>query len=219
MTNRFKEFLKTIKLTSETINTLMPILRGIGILIAVILLVMMVNTYYFDKKEQAYLTQMREFKEQAEIASKYADSVKVQVATQDSVAKAAVARAAAAEIQARKSKNTTNTLRQELDSLRETVTDSIEMARVIIPKQDSIITQQEITISKQDTQIVSLNIAVEAKDSALVLSNIRGDSLQTVVNNIPAPPKPPLIPKITRKQAFIGGTVVGIILKMFVFKG
>lgn len=190
---------------------------GILVVLGIIIIILMINTQLVTKREEQYIQKMRVFKEQAENAARYADSLKVQVVTLDNVAKVAQSRAAVAESQVRKSKNTTNILRQELDSLKETVTDSVEMARLIIPKQDSIITQQEVTISRQDVQIVFLNTALEAKDSALVISNLRGDSLQTVVDNIPEPPKPSPLPTISRKQAFVGGVIVGVMLKVFVF--
>jgi FtsZ-interacting cell division protein ZipA len=193
-------------------------LRNIALVVfGIVILVLLVNTKRVAGREDAYLQEMRVFKEQSELATQYADSLKKQVRVHETETAAARARATTAELQARKSKNTTNVLLQELDSLKETVTDSIEMARLIIPKQDTIITQQQVTITKQDTQIVFLGVALTETSTALTLSNQRGDSLQTVVNNIPDPPKPPMLPTISRKQAFVGGVVVGVILKVFVF--
>ena len=206
-----------LKVLSQLQNKQTQIRDGALVLLAIVIIVLLINTQLVSNREEQYITQMREFTKQAEHASVYADSLKSQVEAQQNLARVAESRAAVAESQARKSKNTTSVLRQELDSLKETVTDSIEMARVIIPKQDAIIAQQEVTINKQDVQIVFLNTALVVKDSALVLSNLRGDSLQTVVDNIPQPPKPSPLPTISRKQAFIGGTVVGILLKVFVF--
>lgn len=209
------------QLLTRVLSTLqskqVQIRNGVLVVLGILIIILIINTQLVSKREEQYIIQMREFKKQAEHASVYADFLKSQVEVQQNIARAAESRATFAELQVRKSKNTTNVLRQELDSLKETVTDSTEMARLIIPKQDSIINQQEVTIGKQDVQIVFLNTALQAKDSALVLSNLRGDSLQTVVDNIPEPPKPPKLPTITRKQAFIGGTVVGFLLKVFVF--
>jgi hypothetical protein len=91
------------------------------------------------------------------------------------------------------------------------------MARVIIPKQDSLINEQSVVISKQVNAIENLNSAIVNKDSTITLLTLSRDSLQRVVKNIPTPPKPPMFPTITRKQAFVGGTIVGILLKVFVF--
>ena len=211
MNNRLTQLLLQMQSKQQTLRNIALVVFGI------VILVLLVNTKRVAGREDAYLQEMRVFKEQSELATQYADSLKKQVRVHETETAAARARATTAELQARKSKNTTNVLLQELDSLKETVTDSIEMARLIIPKQDTIITQQQVTITKQDTQIVFLGVALTETSTALTLSNQRGDSLQTVVNNIPDPPKPPMLPTISRKQAFVGGVVVGVILKVFVF--
>jgi hypothetical protein len=185
--------------------------------LAMFAIVMVVNTSYFGKKEQSYLAQMREFKEQSELASKYVDSLKTEISVQENNARAAVARAEVAQREALLSRTRVATLREGLDSLKETITDSTEMARLIIPKQDSVINEQSVTIDKQAGAIEHLNIAVVNKDSTITLLTLSRDSLQRVVNNIPTPPKPPLFPTITRTQAFVGGVIGGILLKIFVF--
>ena len=211
MSNRLTQLLQQIQNKQQPLRNIALVVCGI------VILVLLVNTQIISSREAAYIQEMRVFKEQSELATQYADSLKKQVLVHESEAATARARATTAETQARKSKNTTNVLLQELDSLKETVTDSIEMARLIIPKQDSVITQQQVTITKQDTQIIFLGVALEETSTALTLSKQRGDSLQTVVNNIPEPPKPPVLPTISRKQAFVGGVVIGVILKVFVF--
>ncbi len=212
-----KKFLETTKLTAETLTALMPYIKLVLTALATFAIVMVVNTSYFDKKEQSYLSQMREFKEQSELASKYADSLATEVVIQENNARAAIARAETAQQTALASRMRTTVLREDLDSLKETITDSTEMARLIIPKQDSIISQQTVTISSQVTAIENLNNAIVNKDSTITLLTLSRDSLQRVVNNIPTPPKPPLFPMITRKQAFVGGVIGGILLKVFIF--
>lgn len=217
MKPKLKKFLEATKLTAETVTALMPFIKMALVAFATFAIVMVVNTSYFDKKEQSYLAQMREFKEQSELASKYADSLKTEIDVQETKANAAVARAETAQRLAESSRTRTAALREDLDSLKETITDSTEMARLIIPKQDSVISQQTVTITNQVIAIENLNNAIVNKDSTITLLTISRDSLQRVVNNIPTPPKPPIIPKITRKQAFIGGVIGGILLKVFVF--
>jgi hypothetical protein len=217
MKPKVKKFLETAKLTAETVTALMPFIKMLLVAIATFAIVMVVNTSYFNNKEQSYLAQMREFKEQSELASKYADSLKTEVTIQENNARAAMTRAQNAQLVALSSRAKTAVMVERLDSLKETITDSTEMARVIIPKQDSIIDQQTITIGNQVTAIENLNNAIVNKDSTITLLTLSRDSLQKVVNNIPEPPKPPLFPTITRKQAFVGGTVIGILLKVFVF--
>lgn len=212
-----KKFLEATKLTAETLTAVMPFIKMVITAAAMFAVVMVVNTSYFNNKEQSYLAQMREFKEQSELASKYADSLKTEIEVQETKASAAIARADAAQQLALLSRTRTAVLRQDLDSLKETITDSTEMARLIIPKQDSVISQQIVTISNQVTAIENLNNAIVNKDSTITLLTLSRDSLQRVVNNIPTPPKPPIFPTITRKQAFIGGVIGGILLKVFVF--
>jgi hypothetical protein len=212
-----KKFLEATKLTAETLTALMPYIKLVLTAIATFAIVMVVNTSYFDKKEQSYLAQMREFKEQSELASKYADSLATEIVIQENNARAAISRAEVAQQAALLSRTRTAVLREDLDSLKETITDSTEMARLIIPKQDSVISSQTVTITNQVIAIENLNNAIVNKDSTITLLTLSRDSLQRVVNNIPTPPKPPLFPKITRTQAFVGGIVGGILLKVFVF--
>jgi hypothetical protein len=212
-----KKFLESTKLTAETLTALMPYIKLVLTALATFAIVMVVNTSFFDKKEQSYLAKMREFKEQSELASKYADSLKTEITIQENEARVAISKAEVAQQAALLSRTRTAALREDLDSLKETITDSTEMARLIIPKQDSIISQQTVTIGSQVTAIENLNNAIVNKDSTITLLTLSRDSLQRVVNNIPTPPKPPLFPTITRKQAFVGGIVSGILLKVFVF--
>jgi len=217
MKPKVKKFLEATKLTAETLTALMPYIKLVLTALATFAIVMVVNTSYFGKKEQSYLAQMREFKEQSELASKYADSLATEIVIQENNARAAISRAEVAQQAALVSRTRTAALREDLDSLKETITDSTEMARLIIPKQDSIISQQTVTISSQVTAIENLNNAVVNKDSTITLLTLSRDSLQRVVNNIPTPPKPPLFPQITRKQVAIVGVITGIVLKTFVF--
>ena len=217
MRPKMKKFLEATKLTAETLTALMPYIKLVLTAIATFAIVMVVNTSYFDKKEQSYLAQMREFKAQSELASKYADSLKTEITIQENEARAAISRAETAQQAALLSRTRTAALREDLDSLKETITDSTEMARVIIPKQDSVISQQTVTIGHQVTAIENLNNAIVNKDSTITLLTLSRDSLQRVVNNIPTPPKPPIFPKITRTQVFVGGVIGGILLKVFVF--
>lgn len=209
-----------ISKTKRTIETLVGLpqyikyfLVAVGVLVAVLL----GTTGYFDKKEQSYLAQMREFKEQSELASKYADSLKTQITVQEHNAQVALAQAQTAQRLATASQTRTNDLRHDLDSLKESVTDSIEMARVIIPAQNAVINSQNVTITNQMIVIENLNSAIESKDSTITLLSVSRDSLYRVVTNIPTPPSPPPFPKVTRTQVAIVSVVTGVLLKAFVF--
>lgn len=215
MNKQFKKFLESTKLTAETVTALLPFLKVLGLGLLVMVIVMSISTCNAEKQEQEYLSRMAVFINQADSAKKYADSLQIQIVKYDSIALAARARAGTARRQAEQSKAVTSQLRGQLDSLRGAITDSVEMARVIIPKQDTIIAQQAITINKQDLAITNFNVAFINKDSTISLLTLSRDSLRTVINNIPAPPKPPLFPKITRKQAFVAGIIGGVALTIF----
>jgi hypothetical protein len=217
MTPKIKKLLETTKLTADTITALIPIIKMLLVAAASFTIAMLINTKYFDKKEQEYLAQMREFKEQSTRTSQYVDSLKIQIAAQENDAQSALLRAKIAQRDASKSRAKITLLRDELDSLKETITDSVEMARLIIPKQDSVIYEQSITITKQVNAIENLNTAIFHKDSTITLLTISRDSLQQIVNNTPVPPKPQMFPKITRNQAFVSGIVSGILLTVLVF--
>ncbi len=205
------------KRTIDMFTTLPQYIKYLLITGVVLIVVLMGTTGYFDKMEQSYIAQMREFQEQSELASKYADSLKGQITVQEHKAQLAHAQAQTAQRLAKASQLRTNELRHNLDSLKETITDSTEMARVIIPAQNAVINSQTVTITNQTIAIENLNSAIESKDSTITLLTLSRDSLYQVVTNIPAPPAPPLLPKITRKQVAVGGVVIGILLKAFVF--
>lgn len=217
MTSKWKKILELSKLIAETITAMAPIIKMILVATSTLVLAFVVGTNLFDSKEEQYLAQMREFKKQAEVASQYADSMAVEVTRQQTIARAAQARATTAQQQVGQSREKTAVLASGLAAVRDAMSDSTEMARVIIPKQDSIITQQEVTIAFQDTTILSLNEVIVSKDASITLLTLSRDSLQNVVNNIPTPPSPPRFPKITRKHALIGGMIVGFAAKVFLF--
>lgn len=217
MTSKWKKILQLFKLIAETITALAPVIKMILVATGAMALAFMVSTNKFGAKEEQYLAEMREYKAKAESASQYADSIAIEVSRQQTIAKAAQARATAAQQQAGQSRAQTATLVSGLAVVRDVLGDSVEMARVIIPKQDSIITQQEVTIALQDTTILNLNAVIVSKDTSINLLTLSRDSLQTIVDNIPEPPPPPKFPKITRKHALIGGVILGFAAKVFLF--
>jgi hypothetical protein len=214
MNNRLKKFLEWTKLTAETAAAVLSFIKLLLVIAGTAALALMFQSDKFGKKEEQYLAQMDKFKQQSTQATRYADSLSAAALRQDSITRIAQERARLAQRQAQFSRTQTVALIRELDSIRTVVTDSVEMARVIIPKQDSVIQQQSITIMHQDTTIANLNSVILGKDVTIQLVTTARDSLQSVVNNIPSPPP---ASRITRKQAFVGGVVVGVILKMVVF--
>ena len=104
----------------------------------------------------------------------------------------------------------------------ETITDTLQLAREILPLKDSIITKQETTITTQDKKITELESALKSKDTAIALLTLSRDSLQTVIKNIPPAPKNPNrmfgIKLPSRKASFVVGVVAGVVIGGVVLK-
>lgn len=175
-----------------------------------------------DDAMDKYIAEYKQFQAQADSASKFADSLAQEIVIADNEARAAQGRANVYSKQVVSLKNETSSLKDRAQELTETITDTLELARQILPLKDSIITKQETTISTQGNQIQELETAIQKKDDALKLALLRGDSLQTVVNNIPPAPKNPNrmfgIKLPSRKTTFIVGVVAGVVVGGVVLK-
>lgn len=175
-----------------------------------------------DDAMDKYISEYKKFQAQADSATKFADSLAQEIVIADNEARAAQSRASVYSRQATELKNETLNLMDRAQLLTETITDTLELARQILPLKDSIITKQETTITTQDKQIQELETAILKKDDALKLALLRGDSLQTVVNNIPPAPKNPNrmfgIKLPSRKTSFVVGVVAGVVIGGVVLK-
>lgn len=175
-----------------------------------------------DDAMDKYISEYKKFQAQADSATKFADSLAQEIVIADNEARAAQSRASVYSRQATELKNETLSLMDRAQLLTETITDTLELARQILPLKDSIITKQETTITTQDKQIQELETAILKKDDALKLALLRGDSLQTVVNNIPPAPKNPNrmfgIKLPSRKTSFVVGVVAGVVIGGVVLK-
>ena len=175
-----------------------------------------------DDAMDKYISEYKKFQAQADSATKFADSLAQEIIIADNEARAAQSRASVYSRQATELKNETLNLMDRAQLLTETITDTLELARQILPLKDSIITKQETTITTQDKQIQELETAILKKDDALKLALLRGDSLQTVVNNIPPAPKNPNrmfgIKLPSRKTSFVVGVMAGVVIGGVVLK-
>jgi hypothetical protein len=169
-----------------------------------------------DDAMDKYIAEYKKFQAQADSASKFADSLAVEIDIAENEARAAQGRASIYKKQAMESRDETMNMMDRAQVLTETITDTLELARAILPLKDSIITKQETTITTQDKQISELESALKSKDTAIALLTLSRDSLQTVVNNIPPAPKNPNrmfgIKLPSRKTTFVMGTVAGVLL-------
>ncbi len=118
--------------------------------------------------------------------------------------------------------NETLSMEERAEVMKETLLDTLELARQVLPLKDSIIAKQKETITAQGTQVTELESALQSKDTALKLALMRGDSLQMVVNLIPPAPKNPnrmfgfKLP--SRKASFAVGLAMGLGAGILVIK-
>mgnify|MGYP003340832742 CR=1 FL=1 len=185
------------------------------------------GTFYIteraDKDEmEVYIENYNKFKSQADSANHFADSLKTQIVIQENEARTAVMLSHVLGQQVKTLKSKTSGMKDTRDSLKKTITDSSEMARKIIPVQDSIISHQDTIIHKQSEQIEHLSKALTLKDSTISLLSWSRDSLQTIIRNIPPAPKNPNkmfgITLPSRKVIGIAGFVVGVLTTVVVIK-
>ncbi len=113
-------------------------------------------------------------------------------------------------------------MEERAETMKETLLDTLELARQILPLKDSIIAKQKETIAAQGTQVTELESALSSKDNALRMALMRGDSLQAVINLIPPAPKNPNrmfgIKLPSRKASFLIGVVMGVGTSVLVVK-
>lgn len=222
MKPKVKKFLEQTKLIAETLSAVIPIAKLALVFAGVLGLVMIVKYNGQQDEMDRYIAQYKEYKAQAEATSKFADSLQTQITIQENETRAALSRAEVAARRAAEYKAQTNTYTVAAVAIRETVTDTIELARTLIPLQDSIIAQQQLTIETQDVQITELNTALNSKDVSLKLALQRGDSLQTVLNLLPPPPSNPNrmfgIKLPSRKMSFLVGVGIGLGTSILVIK-
>jgi hypothetical protein len=212
-------------LSEETVKQIIPTLRTLVIVAASVLAFLFVRAQFQQKDEQfaQQVQQIEQYRKDAQIASRYADSLNSIIVVKKEEARQAESRANVLGTQVSRLKKETSSLRGQADSLKQTITDSVELARRVIPLQDSIIAHQDSTIVKQDSQIVSLRYAGFKKDTTITLLTFSRDSLQTIVNNAPKPPKNPnklfgLINLPSRKSVAIVSAVGGAIAALLVVK-
>ena len=122
-----------------------------------------------------------------------------------------------------------DSLHDNIDSLKAIIKDSVEMARVIIPAQDTLIRKQDSTIvvwrashtllTLENHELLTANGLLLSQNGTLTLAL---DSARTNLINIPKPPEDPdkfffgLLNKPTRLQTlgigFVGGGITAIVV-------
>jgi len=175
-----------------------------------------------DDAMDKYIEEYKQFQAKADSVTKLADSLKAEIVIADNESRAAESRAKILGRQVNSLKNETLSMEERAEVMKETLLDTLELARQVLPLKDSIIAKQKETIAAQDGQVTELQSALQNKDNALRMAMMRGDSLQAVINLIPPAPKNPnrmfgfKLP--SRKASFAIGLAMGIGAGVLVIK-
>ena len=175
-----------------------------------------------DDAMDKYIEEYKAFQAKADSVTELADSLKEEIVIADNESRAAESRAKILGRQVNSLKNETLSMEERAEVMKETLLDTLELARQVLPLKDSIIAKQKETIAAQDGQVTELQSALQSKDNALRMALIRGDSLQAVINLIPPAPKNPnrmfgfKLP--SRKASFLVGVAMGVGTSILVVK-
>ena len=210
---KFEKKIGTFKLIMETITITAPIAKWMLIAAGVLGLVMYVKNDSQDEMDK-YIAEYKVFQAKAEAATELADSLKQEIVVADNESRAAESRAKVLSRQVNTLRDETLSMEERAEVMKETMLDTLELARQLLPLKDSIIAKQKETIDVQGGQVKELESALLNKDNALRMALIRGDSLQAVINLIPPAPKNPNrmfgIKLPSRKASFAVGLAMGL---------
>lgn len=222
MKQKTKKVLEKTKLIAETITAMIPLAKLALIAAGVLGLVMMLKINKQEDEMDKYIAQYEAYQAKADSVTEFADSLMTEITIADNESKAAEARATTLSRQVNSLKNETLSMSERASVMQETLTDTLELARQLLPLKDSIIAKQQETIATQGTQVSELEQALQKKDDALKLALVRGDSLQSVINLLPPAPKNPNrvfgIKLPSRKTSFAVGVAIGIGTSLLVVK-
>jgi len=218
---KFEKKIGTFKLIMETITITAPIAKWMLLAVGVLGLVMYVKNDSQDEMDK-YIAEYKVFQAKAEAATELADSLKAEIVVADNESRAAESRAKVLSRQVNTLRDETLSMEERAEVMKETMLDTLELARQLLPLKDSIIAKQKETIDVQGGQVKELESALSSKDNALRMALIRGDSLQAVINLIPPAPKNPNrmfgIKLPSRKASFAVGLAMGLGAGVLVIK-
>ena len=218
---KFEKKIGTFKLIMETITITAPIAKWMLIAAGVLGLVMYVKNDSQDEMDK-YIAEYKVFQAKADAATELADSLKAEIVVADNESRAAESRAKVLSRQVNTLRDETLSMEERAEVMKETMLDTLELARQLLPLKDSIIAKQKETIDVQGGQVKELESALSSKDNALRMALIRGDSLQAVINLIPPAPKNPNrmfgIKLPSRKASFAVGLAMGLGAGVLVIK-
>lgn len=218
---KFEKKIGTFKLIMETITITAPIAKWMLIAAGLLGVVMYVKNDSQDEMDK-YIAEYKVFQQKAEAATELADSLKQEIVIADNESRAAESRAKVLSRQVNTLRDETLSMEERAEVMKETLLDTLVLARQLLPLKDSIIAKQKETIDVQGGQVKELESALLSKDNALRMAMIRGDSLQAVINLIPPAPKNPNrmfgIKLPSRKASFAIGLAMGLGAGVLVIK-
>ncbi len=218
---KFEKKIGTFKLIMETITITAPIAKWMLIAAGLLGVVMYVKNDSQDEMDK-YIAEYKVFQQKAEAATELADSLKQEIVIADNESRAAESRAKVLSRQVNTLRDETLSMEERAEVMKETLLDTLVLARQLLPLKDSIIAKQKETIDVQGGQVKELESALSSKDNALRMALIRGDSLQAVINLIPPAPKNPNrmfgIKLPSRKASFAVGLAMGLGAGVLVIK-
>ena len=222
MKRKTKSLLERTKLIAETITAVLPLAKIALVAAGVLALVMMFKVNQTEDEMDKYIAEYKVFQQKVEVATELADSLKAEIVIADNESRAAESRARVLSRQVNALQNETLSMEERATTMQETLTDTLELARQLLPLKDSIIAKQKETIDVQGGQVKELESALLNKDNALRMAMMRGDSLQAVINLIPPAPKNPNrmfgIKLPSRKASFVVGLAMGVGAGVLVIK-
>lgn len=218
---KFEKKIGTFKLIMETITITAPIAKWMLVAAGLLGVVMYVKNDSQDEMDK-YIAEYKVFQAKAEAATELADSLKQEIVIADNESRAAESRAKVLSRQVNTLRDETLSMEERAEVMKETLLDTLVLARQLLPLKDSIIAKQKETIDVQGGQVKELESALLSKDNALRMAMIRGDSLQAVINLIPPAPKNPNrmfgIKLPSRKASFAIGLAMGLGAGVLVIK-
>jgi hypothetical protein len=204
-------------LTAELLSSIKLVLS----IAAIAVIGVLFNAQFQMKSDIAHYIELAEqFKLEADAANKYADSLNIHISEQEERANAAIARAARLSREVRDLKTQADAFSTQVLLARAELTDPVDIVRIVIPLQDSIIKTQDEIINTQGMQIGELTYAITEKNSTIELLTISRDSLQTILRNAPSAPRDPnklfgiKLPSRTTTAvvSFITGIIVTVVV-------
>jgi hypothetical protein len=223
------KILSVLTSVGETFNALAPMIRTILIILIVGLVYFVAADFSSKSKLDTYITEYKAYQKSTDSALRFVE---------DSVTKVVQAHQKAAGVamnnanefrdkikeleRTRPSKDSVQKLQAEIEELKRGITDSVEMARIIIPAQETLIAKQKqdlvwyINVHMLDSEEKSnLRVAIVQKDSIIDKQALGLVRLQNQLTKLPDAPKHErllgFIPMPSRKVAFVAGTIVGAV--------